>query len=80
MEPEVRSKTDLFRIFLSTPRGAVRHPVEPSLTLPPLLSCAQPSPAEIMRQQEEQMRTKYGDLKPKKKLIHKVRATTRCDE
>ena len=27
-----------------------------------------------MRQQEEKLRAKYGDLKPKKKLIHKVRA------
>lgn len=26
-----------------------------------------------MRQQEEKMKAKYGDLKPKKKLIHKVR-------
>jgi hypothetical protein len=32
----------------------------------------QPSPEEIMRQQEEKLRDKYGDLKPKKKLIHKV--------
>lgn len=28
-----------------------------------------------MRQQEEKLRAKYGDLKPKKKLIHKVRAS-----
>eukprot|EP00228_Micromonas_bravo_P006081 CAMPEP_0203001556 /NCGR_PEP_ID=MMETSP1401-20130829/649_1 /ASSEMBLY_ACC=CAM_ASM_000894 /TAXON_ID=38833 /ORGANISM="Micromonas pusilla, Strain CCAC1681" /LENGTH=78 /DNA_ID=CAMNT_0049743035 /DNA_START=114 /DNA_END=350 /DNA_ORIENTATION=+ len=31
----------------------------------------EPSPEEIMRQQEEKLRAKYGDLKPKKKLIHK---------
>ena len=35
-----------------------------------------------MRQQEEKLRAKYGDLKPKKKLIHKVRASeeSRGDE
>jgi hypothetical protein len=32
----------------------------------------QPSPEEIMRQQEEKLKAKYGDLKPKQKLIHKV--------
>mmetsp|Transcript_4416 Transcript_4416/g.16351 ORF Transcript_4416/g.16351 Transcript_4416/m.16351 type:complete len:84 (+) Transcript_4416:93-344(+) len=32
---------------------------------------SEPSPEEIMRQQEEKLRDKYGDLKPKKKLIHK---------
>jgi hypothetical protein len=29
------------------------------------------SDEEIMRQQEEKMKAKYGNLKPKKKLIHK---------
>ena len=33
-----------------------------------------------MRQQEEKLRAKYGDLKPKKKLIHKVRASERAAE
>jgi hypothetical protein len=41
---------------------------------PPLNTQPQLSDEEIMRQQEEKMKAKYGNLKPKKKLIHKVRA------
>jgi hypothetical protein len=36
----------------------------------------QPSDEEIMREQEEKLKAKYGGMKPKKKLIQKVRAPT----
>ena len=53
-------------------RGSRRHDQpDPNPSTPPP---RQPSPEEVMRQQEEKLRAKYGDLKPKKKLIHKVRA------
>jgi hypothetical protein len=47
----------------------------PSLTDPrpfaPPLANSQKSEAEIMREQEEKLKAKFGGLAPKKKLIHK---------
>ena len=43
------------------------------LTSPSPFPSIQPSEEEIMREQEEKLKSKYGALKPKKKLIQKVR-------
>ena len=75
MEPEVRARSPRLpsTLFSRDPvRGSRRHDQpDPNPSPPPP---RQPSPEEVMRQQEEKLRAKYGDLKPKKKLIHKVRA------
>ena len=63
--------------------ASLRHPLEKYLShaqwltiasAPPLNTQPQLSEEELVRQQEEKMKAKYGNLKPKKKLIHKVRA------